>query len=47
MPSFVTVAIIHLTLILRSPNRSKTEILFEKKTTAVALNYVRNFFFNE
>ena len=47
MPSFATVAIIHFTLILRSPNRPKTEISFEKKTTAAALNYVKKFFYNE
>ena len=43
MPRFVTVAIIYLTLILRSPNRPQTEISFEKKTTAAALNYVKKF----
>ena len=30
-------------LILRSPNRPETEISFEKRTTAAALNYVKNF----
>ena len=43
MPNFVTVAIIHLTLVLRTPNRPETEISLEKKTTAAALNYVKNF----
>ena len=43
MPSFVTVAIIYLTLVLRTPNRPETEISFQKKTTAAALNYVKNF----
>ena len=42
--SFATAAIIHLTLILGIANRPKTEISFDKKTTAAALNYFKNFF---
>ena len=42
--SFATAAIIHLTLILGSTNRPETEISFDKKTTAAALNYVKNLF---
>ena len=47
MASFVSIAMIHLALILGRINRPETKILFEKKTTAATLNYVKNVFFNQ